>query len=212
MLIATAREFIQRRLQCAEDAPGAPQRRARLSGVVETPFPAQEIGAGPSWSPDGNRLAFSAYDSDDRSGSAATSIRVLDLRRGENRVVPGSAGLHFSGWSPDNRYLAALTVEGHRLMLLSERTGKWRELTREYVDYPEWSSDSRYIYVNTLMYRKPAVLRFRAEDGKAEEIFRSEGPFIGVWGWWSGPAPDGSILLLRDVSIVDLYSLDVQWP
>jgi hypothetical protein len=97
-------------------------------------------------------------------------------------------------------------------MLFSERTRKWREVTREYVDYPEWSSDSRYIYVNTLMYRNSRVLRFRAEDGKAEEVFRSRGPLIGVWGWWSGPAPDGSILLLRDVSIVDLYSLDVRWP
>ncbi len=97
-------------------------------------------------------------------------------------------------------------------MLFDWRTGKWRELTREYVDYPEWSPDSRYIYVNTLMYRNPRVLRFRAQDGKAEEVLHSEGPFIGVYGWWSAPAPDGSLLVLRDTSTTDLYTIVVQWP
>ncbi len=195
--------------------PGEPVKVSligRDGGVVETPFGAQEIGTRPSWSPDGTSLAFSTYDTADRSGSATTSIKVLDLKTRQIKTVPESAGFHFSGWSPDGRYLAAVTVEGHRLMLFDWRTGKWRELTREYVDYPEWSVDSRYIYVNTLMYRNPRVLRFRAQDGKVEEVLHSEGPFIGVYGWWSAPAPDGSLLLLRDTSTTDLYAIVVQWP
>jgi Tol biopolymer transport system component/DNA-binding winged helix-turn-helix (wHTH) protein len=194
---------------------GAPVRVSligRDGGVAETPFPAYEIGAGPSWSPDGTLLTFSAYGTADRSAPATASIRVLNLKTGETKTVPESSGLHFSGWSPDGRYLAAVTIEGHRLMLLDWSTGRWRELTREYVDYPEWSPEGRFIYVNTLMRRDPRVLRFRAEDGQAEEVFRGPGPFIGVYGWWSAPAPDGSPLFLRDVSSSDLYAIVWQAP
>lgn len=204
-------------------APGQPFKASivgRDGGVVEAPIPAQEIGAGSSWAPDGTSLALSTYDGGTLGpaynghafGSPITSIKVLDLKTGNIKAVPGSAGFHFSGWSPDGRYLAAITVDGHRLMLFTWSTGTWRELTGNYVDYPEWSPDSRYIYVNTLMYRNPRVLRIRVPDGQAEEVLRSEGPFIGVYGWWSGPAPDGSLLLLRDISIVDLYALDMRWP
>ena len=195
--------------------PGEPVKVSligRDGGVVETPFPANEIGAGPSWSPDGTSLAFSAYGTVGHSGSATISMRVFNLKTGDVKTVPNSSGLDFSAWSPDGRYLAAITVEDHRLELFDWSTAKWRELTHEYVDYPEWSPDSRYIYVNTLMYRNPRVLRFSPQDGKAEDIFRSDGPFIGVWGWWSAPAPDGSPLLLRDVSASDLYALVWQVP
>src|SRR5262249_145771 len=123
-------------------APGEPFKISligRDGGEVETPFSAQEIGAGPGWSPDGRTLGFSAHGAGDDSGSATTSIRVLDLKTGKANVVPGSDGLHFTGWSPDGRYLAAVTVEGHRLMLFSRGTTQCQQLTRQYVDYPHWS-------------------------------------------------------------------------
>jgi hypothetical protein len=34
----------------------------------------------------------------------------------------------------------------------------------------------------------------------------------GVWGTWSGVAPDGSALAVRDVSSHEIYSLDLQLP
>jgi len=71
----------------------------RDGGVVETPFSANETGANPSWSPDGSSLAFSAYDASQSSGSATTSIKVLDLKTRQIKTVPESGGFHFSGWS-----------------------------------------------------------------------------------------------------------------
>jgi len=34
----------------------------------------------------------------------------------------------------------------------------------------------------------------------------------GHFGWWTGVAPDGSILALRDISTEELYALDVKFP
>ena len=43
-----------------------------------------------------------------------------------------------------------------------------------------------------------------AASGKLVEAF-------GSWEW-TGLAPDGSILTLRDTSTQEIYALDVKWP
>lgn len=36
--------------------------------------------------------------------------------------------------------------------------------------------------------------------------------FSGIWERWSGVAPDGSILTVRDVSSHEVYTFDLQLP
>ena len=36
--------------------------------------------------------------------------------------------------------------------------------------------------------------------------------FGGVWGTWSGLAPDGSVLAVRDASSHEIYAIDLQLP
>jgi hypothetical protein len=35
---------------------------------------------------------------------------------------------------------------------------------------------------------------------------------VGPGGWWTGLAPDGSILALRDTGTEEIYALDVKLP
>jgi hypothetical protein len=35
---------------------------------------------------------------------------------------------------------------------------------------------------------------------------------VGVWGGWMSTAPDGTPILLRDLSIQEIYALDVDLP
>jgi hypothetical protein len=37
-------------------------------------------------------------------------------------------------------------------------------------------------------------------------------PFQALGAQWSGLAPDGSPLIMRDVGNREIYALDVQWP
>ena len=59
------------------------------------------------------------------------------------------------------------------------------------------------------------VYRFCLDDRKLEHIVDlsqagtlAEGPF----GWWTGIAPDDSILATRDIGIQEIYALDTKFP
>lgn len=79
--------------------PGDPISPARIwliepaSGETTRLFAnTQKLGFGPSWSPDGRRLAM--------LDSAARGIRILDLSTGEEAVLPSQLGA-VGTWSPD---------------------------------------------------------------------------------------------------------------
>src|SRR5690606_14928073 len=56
----------------------------------------QKIGYGPTWSPDGQRLAY--YD------GIASRLVVLNILTGDEVYLPTRAGV-MGSWSPDNEYM-----------------------------------------------------------------------------------------------------------
>jgi hypothetical protein len=81
------------------------------------------------------------------------------------------------------------------------------------VNYPYWSSDSRYVYYDNFGIDNPFCLRVKVGSHDPEKLF-SLGlrRFSWTWGSWSGQAPDDSRLFVRDVSTQDIYALDVDFP
>ena len=56
-------------------------------------------------------------------------------------------------------------------------------------------------------------MRVRMSDFHVERIAELKPGFtIGQYGDWFAPAPDGSVMLLRDAGTRDVYSLDWQEP
>jgi hypothetical protein len=90
--------------------------------------------------------------------------------------------------------------------------GPTRLLSRRRADYATWSADSRFVYFNSAVDEHLAVFRVRASDGVEEEV--AELPFkaAGSYGAWTGVAPDGSPLALRDRGRTDVYALTVEYP
>jgi len=86
-------------------------------------------------------------------------------------------------------------------------------------DYPCWSLDSKYIYYHTFVFgvvlgpEKATIYRVKVADGSIERVVPPP-PFglTGNWGPWSGLAPDGSVLVLRELEVPDIYALDVNLP
>ena len=136
---------------------------------------------------------------------------MLDLKTHERSTVPGSEGLFSPRWSPDGRYIAAITIDNASLRLYEGATQKWVELAKLHIGYPSWSRDSKYIYFDSVG-DSPAFYRVWVSDRKLEQLvtltnIRRTGTYV-----WTGLAPDDSPLLLRDIGSEEIYALDWQAP
>jgi eukaryotic-like serine/threonine-protein kinase len=167
-----------------------------------------------TWSPDGTQIAFGRVSA---MNTGTQDIQLVDVKTRRITTFPGSTGLFSPRWSPDGRYLLAIGVEGSRkLMLYDFRVQKWSQWFVEpgNVNYPRWSADSQYVYYDNFATENPKCRRVKLGDSHLEDLFdlSSLRRYFGVWGAWSGQAPDGSRLYARDVSTQDIYALDVDLP
>jgi Tol biopolymer transport system component/DNA-binding winged helix-turn-helix (wHTH) protein len=172
----------------------------------------QEEGI-PTWSADGKRLAFGEVAANFGHATGKEMVHVCDLDTHSASAVPGSEGLWTSRWSPDGRYISAVTADKRqRLMLFDFTTHRWRDLGAENVNSPTWSHGSKYIYYDVLgAGGAPAIMRVRVNDGRREQVVNLDGFKRGA-NWWSGLALDDSPLVVRDAGMQEIYALDVEWP
>jgi len=179
-------------------------------GAPELIFRSTINSADPVWSPDGKSLTF-GENSLNNQGSA---VYVLDLKTRKPTKLPGSDGLYSPRWSPDGRYIAAITLDSLKLLLFDFTTQKWTELASLFVAYPTWSRDGRYLHFDGILDNQESYFRVQISNGKLERIFSLQGfqAAGGDFGNWSGLAPDESPLVVRDASIQEIYALDWDRP
>jgi len=161
----------------------------------------------PNWSPDGSKIVYGG-----QSGDVTSAIRILDLASHQVSNLPDSQGLFSPRWSPNGRYILALSADSMKLLLFDFQTQKLTELAKGPIGWLSWSKDGGSVYV--LRYKgRGAVLKIRISDHKAEQMVDLNN-FItgGRYGGWLGLAPDDSILLLRDAGTQDVYALDWEGP
>ena len=153
-----------------------------------------------------SRFGFNFY----RPGAVAP-----DLRSKRVTSLPGSAGLFSPRWSPDGRYIAAITTdEGYKLMLFDFVTQKWTQVFGSPIGYLLWSHDGKYIYFQD-MRNAERIVRLRISDRKIEHVvdIKNVGRLTtGTFVDWFGLAPDDSPLFARDISTSEIYALEMDWP
>src|SRR5262249_35834308 len=153
----------------------------------------------PTWSPDGNSLAFSYAPWLETGAPEILGVYVVDLRTRKKVKLPGSEGLFASRWSPDGRYIVANRVDLQAMMIFDARTQTWAELAKSAFCH-NWSRDGQYVYfLRGGREGEASLWRVRVSDHRLEEVvglkdFRQTGWIGGVW---IGLAPDDSPLMLR---------------
>ena len=159
----------------------------------------------PTWSVDGSKIAFGGG-----GGDPDSIIQIFDIKTNQASTLHGSKGLYSPRWSPDGRYVAALSFTSNNLMLFDFGTQKWQELAKISLGFPIWSKNSDYLYF-LHEENQPSVMRVHIRDRKIESVTDLKNFRVtGFYGDWLGLAPDDSPLLLRDTGTQEIYALDWQ--
>jgi Tol biopolymer transport system component/tRNA A-37 threonylcarbamoyl transferase component Bud32 len=170
----------------------------------------EHIERDPTWSPDGNAVMV-GY----KANSPDSSIQVLNLKTHTVTELPGSKGIFVPAWSPDGRYVAALTSGDFKLMLFDFKTQKWEKLSEPGAWFPNWSKDGKYVFFAETTASPPGLCRVDIATRKTEEVARLGNARLvnGVPGFpWYGVTPDGSPLIAREAGTQEIYALDVDFP
>ena len=134
-------------------------------------------GTDPTWSPDGNSILFGQPDARDNM-TRHNVLRIFNLRSGRTSIVPGSEGLRSPRFSPDGRYISAVSASDGKLMLLDVATQRSSLQGTKHAGWPCWSKDSKFVYFLS-EDGEPGVFRVSVDNNKLERILSLKG-FRGV--------------------------------
>jgi serine/threonine protein kinase len=197
--------------------PGHPWKLYLLPAEGGTP---QELKDGdrnqgdPTWMPDGHSIVYAGMPWLEYSATPGPNIHILNLQNGQTIDIPGSEDFFSPRVSPDGRYLAALSTDSTRLALYDFAKKTWQPLATSMFAYENWSHDGNYLYAEDYPTNLDDIVRIHVPDGKLERLFSLKDTPRGFDPWvsWVGLTPDNSILLMRDRSTQEIYSLDVRFP
>jgi DNA-binding winged helix-turn-helix (wHTH) protein/Tol biopolymer transport system component len=165
----------------------------------------------PDWLPDGHSISYSVEQDAGGSSTAKPGIYLSNLDSGRSTLIPGSTGLTEGRWSPDGRFLAAVSEDTSVIKLLDLRTHHWSEVARgTLISFPVWSADSVLYFQDILATGEPV---YRFQPGGAgpqraysfEDILQAGVLRCGFFGF----APDGSLLVQVNRGGGDVYALTV---
>lgn len=144
--------------------------------------------------------------------ASTNHLAALDLTTRQITTVPGSDNLWSPRLSPDGKSTAAFSVIDQGLKVLDVATHRLSNLPlKNSIGYPEWSSDSRYIYFSHRESGDPGVYRIRATGGKMERVVDlKDWPIAGMSTFWSALDPTGAPLLQRDAGTDDIYAMTLE--
>ena len=137
------------------------------------------------------------------------TIQIYDLRTHQVSTLPDSTNLWTPRWSPDGRYISAVTVADRSLRLFDVSTRSWKAFSANHIDNPTWSKDSQFISYHTEGHEIRVLRRVRISDGQMEEIGSLKGFALRAY-WWSGLSLDGSPLVLRQLGGPEIYALELE--
>ena len=177
-------------------------------GIPAQVLPEKEYQSDAHWFPDGKRIIFGRTPFIPGS-SEKVALQVLDLSSRQASIFPGSENLYGPRLSPDGKHLAAVTSDNKKLLIFDFQTQKWTDWVSEpgVITMAIWARDGRSIYYVNIS-GTPGYRRVKVGQTRSELIIDLK----DLHALWNGLTPDGAALYTRDVSVSEIYSLDVELP
>jgi len=90
----------------------------------------------------------------------------------------------------------------------------WTQLAVSRFGFENWSRDGKYLYAEDYSGQADDFVRVNVATGKMDRLINLKEVPRGFdpWEFWIGLTPDDSLLLMRDRSTQEIYSLDVRFP
>jgi Tol biopolymer transport system component len=167
--------------------------------------------ADPTWSPDGKSLAFGGEPDLMGKESGPHSIRILNAATGQVTTLPNSDGMFSPRWSPDGRWIAALSLDQKRVMLYDTAKRKWSQLAAISAADPAWSSDGKALYIHAFLEDKQPILRISVPSGEMQQVASLDDLRAkdAANYFFSGLTPDNEPLVLPRVGTSNLFTIDL---
>jgi|SRR5215469_610348 len=124
---------------------------------------------GPNWSPDGTSIVFAISD------PVQSQIQVLNLPTQQLSKIPGSEGMRWPRWSPDNKYISALS-DKDQLLLFDLKAQTWTKLVSN-VWNQVWSKDAQTIFFIGSQ-PEPGVFRVSLTDKRVTRVTGLDGVHV----------------------------------
>jgi Tol biopolymer transport system component/DNA-binding winged helix-turn-helix (wHTH) protein len=199
-----------RRLLVMARQPGSPYRIYTVSsdgGDLQVLLDEGRNQADPDWSPGGTTVVFGRLPNYAAEATAPKDIRIMDVATKSVSILPQSTGMFSPRWSSDGRYIAAMTLDQHRLMVFDRNTAKWSTVADGIIHNPVWSRDGKDLYFQQLQEDEVPVYRVSISDRHLERIcdrnVSSSADSIEFWGLAPDGGPIGSLLFFA----ADVYGL-----
>lgn len=171
----------------------------------------QRNAADPSWSADGQRLVFGRVTDVMGKEDGPRALEMLDLRTQKVSMLPGSDGLFSPRWSPDGRFIAALSLDQRKLVLFDTVAQTWRTLAEATAADPVWASDSKTIFFHASQAEGQPIYRASVLDGRLEQIANITSFSGGATAdsFFCGLTPENAPIVRSRTGTGDVYSLDL---
>jgi DNA-binding winged helix-turn-helix (wHTH) protein/Tol biopolymer transport system component len=182
---------------------------AATGGATHLILADQRNLADPDWSADGRSIVVGGQAELMGKEGDPHVIQILDLSTHAIRTLPGSENLFSPRWSPDGRWISALSLDQTRLLLYDVQRGTWRTLFSGSAADTVWSSDSQSIFSHAFAEPNSGIVRIPLHGADKLIADPSKTGLPSDDYRFSGITPNGAPIVEPGTSTGNLYFIDM---
>ena len=183
-------------------------------GKAEALLSETRNAADPGWSSDGDQIVFGREPDLMGKESGSHALKILRLSTHKIEDILNSENLFSPRWSPDGRWILALTRDQRNVMLYDVALRQWQRLISTSAADPVWSADSKGVYLHAFSADREPILRVEVPSGRVRTLADLGNFHNGEAAnyFFGGVTPKGEPLVQPRVGTGNLYTLDLAKP